>query len=478
MNNKNNLNLFFFTLSSIIVNLRKSLRYLLIAFPMLVAIEVFSQETVEGNGYILATGRRLPFLYAISLDDALNSENNNSARAIVSRNKVALDRLDGQLLGDPANLLLSDDSETVYVINHHGSIDNGEFLQHGGRGQIAALNVNAAINRQNDRTANALLGHMDSGGFGAIGAVLLPDMIAINNAENNLTEDGGNSVSFIDLSTGSLRGKVELALGSPGFECEEYPVPYASPFGPPRNRAVLAPDPSFGCFPNPNGLAMGVSSAGARFLFTANGGTDDVSVIDLQLALSGDSGAEINRIPNHVGAWGIASTPNGRYIFVAHGGSQNQSRAGNTIAILDVDRVARGLYAEVARILTGTDDAREATHPLIPSVTPDGTELIVPNLRGNSVSIINIAMAVSGNPNAEVARIPLTRADGNPARPKGTAVSPDGRYAAVSGGSGSRPYSQELGYVYIIDLESQTVVSIVTGVGNDPYGLTFLSGDN
>ena len=87
-------------------------------------------------------------------------------------------------------------------------------------------------------------------------------------------------------------------------------------------------------------------------------------------------------------------------------------------------------------------------------------------------------MAVSGNPDAEVARIPLTRADGNPARPKGTAVSPNGRYAAVSGGSGSRPYSQELGYVYIIDLESREVVSTVTGVGNDPYGLTFLIDNN
>ena len=456
------------------VILRRSIRYLLVAVSMLVAIELFARENVEPNGYILATGRRLPFLYAISLDDALNPANNNSANAIVSRNKVALDRLDGQVLGDPANLLLSEDSETVYVINHHGSIDNGEFLQHGGRGQIAVLNVNATINRQNDRTANALVGHMDSGGFGAIGAVLLPDMIVINNADNNLTEDGGNSIAFIDKSTGSLRGTVELALGSPGFECEEYPVRYVSPYGPPRNRTVLAPDSNFGCFPNPNGLAMGISSEGKRFLFTANGGTDDVSVIDLQLALSGDRGAEIHRIPNHIGAWGITSTPNGRYVFIAHGGSQNQLRIGNTIAILDVDRVSRGLDAEVARVLVGTDDPQQATHPLIPSVTPDGTELIVPNLRGNNVSIINIAMAVSGNPNAEIARIPLTRVDGNPARPKGTAVSQDGRYAAVSGGSGSRPYSQELGYVYIIDLESREVVSTVTGVGNDPYGLTFL----
>ena len=40
------------------------------------------------TGYILATGRRLPFLYAISLDEAIEVKNNNTANAIISRNKL------------------------------------------------------------------------------------------------------------------------------------------------------------------------------------------------------------------------------------------------------------------------------------------------------------------------------------------------------------------------------------------------------
>jgi len=97
--------------------------------------------------------------------------------------------------------------------------------------------------------------------------------------------------------------------------------------------------------------------------------------------------------------------------------------------------------------------------------------LIVPNLLANNVSVVSIELALAGNPDAEVARIPLTRTDGRAARPKGAAVTPDGKYAVISGGPGAQPFSQEIGYVYIIDLESRSVVGTVTGVGNDPYGL-------
>ena len=150
----------------------------------------------DADTYILAAGRRLPYLYAISLEMALAPANNNTPNAIVSRNKVAMDRLDGRPLGDPANLILSEDGNTVYVVNHHGSIDNEEFRQHGGRGQIAVLDVAALVDSRNDLTHNALLRHMDSGGFGALGVALLQDMLVISNAENNLTEDGGNLVTF------------------------------------------------------------------------------------------------------------------------------------------------------------------------------------------------------------------------------------------------------------------------------------------
>ena len=441
----------------------------------LLAAPCGAQEVEDQRTYILATGRRLPYLYAISLDDAVDPTNNNTPNAIVSRSKVALDRLDGRPLGDPANLIVSEDGGTVYVVNHHGSIDNAEFRQHGGRGQIAVLDVDAVLDPRNDGTHNALKRHLDSGGFGALGVALLPDMLIIGNAENNLTEDGGNRITFVDRRTGSLRGTVELALGSPGFDCADYPVPYVSPYGPPRNLAILAPDPSWGCFPDPNGLALGRASNGNAYVFSANGGTDDVSVIDLARALEGDPLAEIQRIPAQVGAWGMAATPDGRHIIVASGGSQKDGSVGNTISIIDVDRASAGAGdAEVARILVGTDDPEVPTHPLIPSVTPNGREVIIPNVRAHNASIVNLEMALAGDPGAEVARIPLVRVDGRPARPKGSAVTSDGKYAVISAGPGAKPFSQEIGHVYVIALQSRSVVGTVTGVGNDPYGVAIV----
>jgi hypothetical protein len=90
------------------------------------------------------------------------------------------------------------------------------------------------------------------------------------------------------------------------------------------------------------------------------------------------------------------------------------------------------------------------------------------------VSIVDIDRALAGNSAAEVARIPLVRPDGQPARPKGSAITSDGRYAVISGGPSSPPFSQELGYLYVIDLRSRRVVATVTGVGHEPYGLAIV----
>ena len=109
---------------------------------------------------------------------------------------------------------------------------------------------------------------------------------------------------------------------------------------------------------------------------------------------------------------------------------------------------------------------------LIATVTPDGRTVIVPNVRVNNVSVVDLEAAIAGEPDPEVARIPLVRADGRIARPKGSAVTPDGRYALISGGPRVQPLSQEVGYLYVIDLGSRSVVATVTGVGTDPYGVT------
>jgi YVTN family beta-propeller protein len=125
-------------------------------------------------------------------------------------------------------------------------------------------------------------------------------------------------------------------------------------------------------------------------------------------------------------------------------------------------------------VLVGTSDSNVQTRPFIPSFTPDGKFIVVPNFRANNVSIVDLSMALAHQPGAEVARVPLTRpadADGvvRPARPKGSAVTADGRFAVISGGP--RTTFAASGTVWIIDLRTRTVAATVTGVGNDPYGL-------
>jgi DNA-binding beta-propeller fold protein YncE len=455
------------------------------AAALLVAVCGAAFAGEDTKTFILATGRRDPRMYAIDLAKALRPENDKTPNAIVSRSKTALDRLDGKRLGDPANVVVSEDRRTAFVVNHHGAIDNDEFLQHGGRGGIAVMTVKKMTDRRFDDTAAALERHVDSGHFGAVGLVLLPDMFIVGNAESHLTEDGGNRITFVDRKTGSLRGEVELALGTSAHvpACNQrFSVPFVSPDGPPAPVPLLSPDPDWGCFPDSNGIAVGHGSDGKSYLFVANGGTDDVSVIDLEQALAGNRRAEILRIPTQIGPWGIVASPDGRYIVAANRESQRMAFEGNTISIIDVDRARlRRADAEVARVLVGTSDPAAQTRPFIPSFTPDGKQIVVPNFRSNNVSVVDLAHALAKDAAAEVARIPLTRPsepDGaaiRPARPKGSAVTRDGRYAVISGGPRVtlNPF-RPTGTVWIVDLRTRAVAATVTGVGNDPYGLALV----
>ena len=73
------------------------IRNLMVASGLLLCL---TQDLQADNTFILATGRRDPRIYAIDLERALKPENNNTPNAIVSRSKVALDRLDGRPLGE------------------------------------------------------------------------------------------------------------------------------------------------------------------------------------------------------------------------------------------------------------------------------------------------------------------------------------------------------------------------------------------
>jgi DNA-binding beta-propeller fold protein YncE len=189
------------------------------------------------------------------------------------------------------------------------------------------------------------------------------------------------------------------------------------------------------------------------------------------------------RIPVQTGPFGIKASPDGRLIAVTARESAVMDLEGNTISIIDVDRARMGAPdAEVARVRVGTDDPLGEARPFTVAWTPNGREIIVANFRTNNVSIVDVARALAHDSGAEVSRIPVIRPpdpDGmvRPGRPKGTAVTANGRFAVISGGPRLAPDAPASGTVWLIDLRSRAVVATVTGVGNDPYGLTLLEDD-
>src|SRR6266581_6114932 len=334
----------------------------LIAFPLLLLAA--ADIALASDLFILATGRRDPRIYAIDFNAALKRQNNNTPNAIVSRSKVQPDRLDGTPVGDPANVVLSEDRRTAYVINHHGAVNNAEFLQHGGRGSVSVMDVASMLRPEFDNTDRALDHNFDSGWFGGVGLLVLPELLLVSHSENWLTEDGSNRVSLIDRETGGRRGQIEMALGHPPHACPDFPVPFVSPTPPPVV-PFLAPDPGFGCWPNPEFLAIGQGSDGKAYLFSGNAGTNDVSVMDLRQALAGVPVVEVApRIPVQAGPFGIKASPNGKLIAVTARERADIDFEGNTISIIDVDRARAGdPKAEVARVRVGTEDPNGQTRP-------------------------------------------------------------------------------------------------------------------
>ena len=453
-------------------------------FTALIAILLFSDLAPAKQRFVLATGRRDPRIYAIDLDRALQPKNDNTPNAIVSRSLVNPRRLDGTRLGDPANIVLSEDGKTAFVMNHHGGVVNAEFLQHGGRASIAVMDVRKMVDRELDDTDAALEHNFDAGWFGGVGVLVIPGFIIAGYSEGWLTEDGSNRIGILDRRSGGIRGQIEMALTGAGTRqlrknCAFFPVPFVSPTPPPQipeGEAFLSDiDPEdFGCWPDPEGLALGKGSDGKTYLISGNAGTEDVSIMDLGGALAGRRVVEVApRIPVQTGPFGIRASPNGKFVAVTARESNITGKEGNTISIIDIDRARQGLSgAEAARVTVGTD-AGEA-RPFTVSWTPDGARIVVANFRTNNVSIVDLHRALGHLAGAEIARIPLSRADGKPARPKGTSVTSDGRFAVVTGGANTLPDPTPTGTVFVIDLRTNAQVATVTGVGIDPYNLVLV----
>jgi DNA-binding beta-propeller fold protein YncE len=339
------------------------------------------------------------------------------------------------------------------VVNHSGRAtpEAAAAFQHGHPGTVTILDLRKAFQDQSDGTLHAVEDIVETGTAGPVGCALTPDerYLAVTSAEAPRHEDGGHTVTLIDTK----RRKAAYQITQPLRRANAKPSHHA------------APHETFGAFPCANGIAVSARDGG--LLFTANGGTDDVSVISLAAALDGKRDTEIARIAVEAGPFGIAASPNGRLLAVASRENARTGAEGRTISLIDVDRAVSGSPgAEIARPVVGTDEPDEQTRPFGIAFTPDGGRIVVSAFRSNTVSLVDVAQAVEGG--GELARLSLSTPGGQPSRPRGVVVTPDGRHAAIVGAAKGAAKSSML---WIVSLETLTVAGLVTGVGNESYFL-------
>ena len=418
---------------------------------------------------LLVSGRWDNSVIVIDVDKALLPANDGTPNAIVNRVRVTPDIdakgtgvADTPAGGQPVNVVLSPDRRLAFVVNHSGSVtqEAAQKFQHGHPGTFTILSMARALDPANAGTLKAVEAVVPTGGFGPVGIAATADgkHAFVSNAEGEGLEDGGRTIAVIDLATRKVVGNVTQAYGKPGFACPPNPIPRDMPHA------------TFGCFPDSNAILIAPKLGG--LLFTANGGTDDVSVIDVAKAIAGDASAELARVPTGVGPWGMALSPDGTLVATANRESARTGIEGNSISILDVEKSAAGAKdAELARVLVGSNNPSAQTRPFALAFTPDGSRLLVSNFRSNNLSIVDVKRAIAGELGAEIARIPLSTPSGGPSRPRGIAITPDGRYAAITGAARGQPGS---GVVWMLDLASNRVAGRVTGVGNETYLLALL----
>jgi len=424
---------------------------------------------MQAGCHILVSGRWDNNVAVVDLKRALDPANDATSNAIINRVRVTPDLdVDGDGVADtpasgqPVSIAIPRTGRYAYVVNHSGRATPAAAaaFQHGHPGIVTVLDLVAALDPANNGTTAAMADLIPTGMAGPVGIAMTPDdkFVLVTSAEAAEREDGGREVAVIDVTTRSVVRRIPLAVRTNGSAAPE-PSPHPGPH------------PTFGHFPDPNGVA--VSPLGPGYAFTANGGTDDVSVIDLKRALTGDPCAEIARVPVETGPFGLAVSPDGRLLAAASRESARTGIEGRTISLIDIARAAAGRAdAELARVPVGSDDTNAATRPFAVAFTRDGKHILATCFRSNTVSLVDIEKALAGLP-AEVARLALEAPGGGPSRPRGVVMTPDGRHAAITGGAKTGSGSSLL---FLVDVKTMALAGRVTAVGNESYLLDILPG--
>lgn len=400
---------------------------------------------VDPARLLFVGGRWDDEIVVVDLAAALNPDNRDSDRAVRARIPTTpqIDTSAGRVRasGQPVGVVFSPDRRLAYAINHSGRADPARTaaFQHGYRGSLAVIDIARALDPA--RTHEAVIDLIETGTAGPVGAAFLPDgqTLAVTSAEAEGLEDGGAVVTLIDTQARRVIRHVPLATGD-GAPCR-HPAPHAD----------------FGRYPCPNGLAFTPLEGG--LILTANGGTDDVSLIGMAPALAGRDDAEIARVGVGPGPFAIAVSPDGRTAAVTDREDARTGESGRTVSLIDIAAAAAGHPDAVRRIDITRPGEDDAPRPFGLAFAQDGRRLVATCFTSGTLALVD--------PDAgRVDHLALPMPDARPARPRGIATVPGTTLCAVAGGAKGAPRS---GRLWVIDLAAWKVAGTVDGIGNEPY---------
>ena len=95
---------------------------------------------------------------------------------------------------------------------------------------------------------------------------------------------------------------------------------------------------------------------------------------------------------------------------------------------------------------------------------------MVSNFRANNLSFVDVEKALAGA-RRRSSRLALATPHGRPSRPRGIAITPDGKYAAITGVPRGQPSS---GVLWVVDTAERKVIGCVADVDNETYCLALL----
>jgi YVTN family beta-propeller protein len=249
-----------------------------------------------------------------------------------------------------------------------------------------------------------------------------PYTVSINPAGTKayVTNSGGSTVTLIDLATNTVTGTITGFDGPSGF--------------------AITPDGNY-AYVNNYGAAGGAGSG--------NGTT--IRVVNLNTNSIVGSALTVGQAPA-----ALAITPDGSKVYVVSYVDGNLGTG--TISIIHTSNNSVQLNA-----ITGLSG------PFAIAITPDGKYAYVTNFGSNNFSPVGTTVSVIDlSSNTIVSTILLG------IQPSGIAITPDGSFAYVSNystlynGMGFTDLTSAQGTVDIIDIQTNTVISPIIGVGLAP----------